>query len=199
MKLSDLIRPMCKNCFEQGHEDGDCKIDREDLYQIDSIAAFIGARLNYVLPECNSGKRGGQLVSTIKLSQHKEKFFYARIYCELANEKLVQEKWLAERQRESDGETPPLGYVSLCFKNDAKHYRSCYISMIKLVPRLKHRIRSQADYDELLFDDEAEMRSELDELAKPVVGYPFDSLLNLRERYEVSTNEELKDALAKFY
>ena len=75
------------------------------------------------------------------------------------------------------------------------------MDMIQLLPKqFKVRIRSQADYAELLFDDEAEMRSQIDEMAKPDPKYPdLDNLKFYRERYSASSNEELKDALSKFY
>lgn len=198
MKLYDWTSPICKKCFDRGHEDKDCKMPKEDLHMLHKIAAFIGARLNYLLPECNSGVRGGKPVSTISVSQHKEKFFYIRIYCKLADPKLVEEKWLAEREREADGEEPPKEFKQKCLRQDAHHYRACYLDMIQLVPRLKGRIRSQADYAELLFDDEAEMRKYIDELNDP--EYPqHDHVKHYREKYGVSTNEELKDELARFY
>lgn len=186
----------CKLCFDNNHSISDCKENKEELHSLEEIAAFIGARLNYVLPICNSGVRGGKLISTINVVQHKEKFWMVRIYCSLADEKLVAKKWLETRETAECGETPTPEFIEKCFRHDAWHYRRCYLDMIKIVsPKLKSRIRKHADYYELLFDDEIEMRDYFNNKCST----NSDPLEYYRAKYSVVTNEELMTKLAKFY
>lgn len=189
----------CFTCFEQGHEAQDCKEDRADFKLVAPMAAFIGARLNYVLPVCNSGKHGGKLVSTIRVDQSKEKFWYARVYCELADDGLVTDKWLVEHEREVDCEAPTPEFRAKCFKRDAFHYRQVYLDMMKLVPvRLHKRIRDAADYHELLFDNVVEVDAWVDTLAC-LASDTFDPARVWCDRYGVKTYGELKVALGQFY
>jgi hypothetical protein len=155
------------------------------------MAAFIAARLNYVLPECNSGVHGGKPVSTIHVDQHKEKFWYVRVYCRLADDSLVTKKWLAERRQEADGEVPSAEFRERCLHHDAIHYRVVHRDMARLVhPRLHKRILSQADYFELLYDDVNSLQQNLARMG---------DLTFFRERWKVGTDDELKFKLAMFY
>jgi len=117
---------------------------------VSSAAAFVGARLQYPLPECNSRR---PRVSTIRVDQHKAKCGFARIYCTLAHEDEVAAAW-----RELHGAGPHAADASArwdehkdrCMLHDAVHYRRCYMDMVALVPDLRERLCSQADYEGLL-------------------------------------------------
>lgn len=183
----------CTRCFVSGHTKDECVESMDNLLMVESIAAFIGARLNYVVPECNSRACGGRPVSTIKVSQHKEKFFFVRVYCTLADDELVSQKWLDEREREADGESPTKQFRDECLCHDARHYRKCHVDMVRLVPSMKDRIVSGADYRELLFDDVKALFAFIDD--EPRQGI-VECLL---ERYDVATKDELKSKLKKFY
>lgn len=141
---------MCSMCFESGHSNVDCKENFERLAMVGSIAAMIASRLNFVLPECNSAKRGGKPTSTIKVEQYKEKFKFVVVYCELANAHLVDNAWIDHHGPSCVA--PPSDFVRKCLHNDAFHYRRCYLDMVKLVPDMKRRIVHRADFTELLFD-----------------------------------------------
>lgn len=197
MRIYDWSLPMCDKCFERGHERKDCTWTTEELHLISRMAAFVGARLNYVVPPCGPRRTANRLVSTIKVDQHKEKFFWARVYCNFADRELVEQKWNDEKR---EGELS-WEFIDSCFRNDAWHYRTVYLDMLAITPPKFHpRIRGQADYSELLFDDVSEMLKYLDTLAAPDPERPnADDLVNYRGRYQVTTNEELRTKLTKFY
>lgn len=65
MKTYDWTAPVCHQCFARGHEQKDCKMTKEELRSIDTIAAFIGARLHYPNPLVNG--QGNPWVSTISV------------------------------------------------------------------------------------------------------------------------------------
>jgi len=115
----------------------------KDNDKIWPIAAFIGSRLNHIRPRSNAGHSA--FVSTIRVDQYKEKFWYARIYCELAAPELVKAKW----NEHKEGEPTP-EFVAKCLLHDARHYRKCYLDMVELAPDLRGKICAQADYPELL-------------------------------------------------
>lgn len=187
----DDVEQVCMVCFEYGHRSENCTEDREDFKLIGPIAAFIAARLQYVLPPCNSGIRGKHPVSTIRVDQHKEKFWNVRIYCTLADADLVKEKWA---KHGGEGE-PTSEFKRQCLRLDVQHYRKCYLDQIALIPRLKRRIRSQADYSELLLDDV----NELDARTHQLELQDGDALKFFRSRYGVETNDELRQLLRSFY
>jgi hypothetical protein len=196
MKLEKFDTQICSNCFEQGHERSTCALTYEELLIVGKAAAFIGARLNYVLPKCNGGKHCGKPISTINVIQHKEKFFWARVYCRLADPKLVLEKWQSEHPELNDVKEPPRDFRDKCFRLDAWHYRTCYLDMLSIVPaKLKPRIKDQADYSELLFDNENELCAHLDEIE---IKNP-DDITFYCKKYEVETSEQLKERLVSFY
>ena len=193
----------CMKCFERGHDAKHCTVDKRDFDLVGPMAAFIGARLNYRIPECNGPRKYvGRDISTIKVDQHKEKFWYIRIYCTLADPGLVQQRWLEDREREADGEEPPQEFKDKCFRHDAFHYRRCHLDMMALVPERQHkRIRSQADYWELLFSTKEELEKCINEAeAKDLANdRKHDSLEHLRDRYRAETNAELKEKIGVFY
>jgi len=153
-------------------------------------AAFIGARLQHVLPRCNSRHLGP--VSTISVEQYKSKFNYVRIYCTLADPDLVQAK------AEAAGFAVDALFTATCLRRDAMFYRQCYLDMVTLMPHLREAICSQADYYELLFADVAELHAHLDELAipDPKVINKFEHYFR---RYGVDSVDKLKELLASFY
>lgn len=178
----------------------ECTEDKKDFDLVGTLAAFIAARLNYVLPRCNSAHRGGKYVSTINVDQHKEKFWYTIVYCTLAEEGMVLTKWLAERAREADGEDPSPEFMAKCLRTDALHYRRCYLDAVKIIPRMRKRIVSRADYRELLFVDGKELSDHIDELAAADVDTTNVSYLrHYLTRWNVKDAEELKYVLLQFY
>lgn len=144
---------------------------REEEQIIEPIAAFIGARLQYPCPEING--QGNPWVSTISVTQSKEKFWHVRVYCELAYPELVKQKWQWLKQREAKrlaGEQtysritqgtidmlvasePTPEFTMRCLRHDAIHYRRVYLEMVELRPALRDKICSQADYGDLLKED----------------------------------------------
>ena len=198
-QLAEHAPPVCHICFEGGHVDKDCKEDKRDFDLVGTMAAFIGARLNYVLPECNSGVRGGKLISTIRVDQHKEKFWYARVYCTLADQKMVEDAWVAANG--PSGLPLKDDFRQKCFHRDAFHYRKVHTDLMKLVPeRLHKRLIRHADYRELLFANRAEMEARIDRFEAEDLENPgVDHLEYYRKRYNVETNAALKEALGRYY
>jgi hypothetical protein len=192
--------PICKICFEGGHETEACTEDKKDFELVSPLAAFIGARLNYVLPPCNSGPRGGKLVSTIKVDQHKEKFWYARVYCTLADESMIVTKWVACRTPGAENEDPTPEFVARCLRFDALHYRKCYMDAVKIIPRMRKRLVNQADYRELLFEDANALTAYIDELMRAESdGQNVRYLEHYLRRWHVKDGVELKNILLSFY
>jgi hypothetical protein len=146
-----------------------------DESMIGPIAAFIGARLQYPCPEVNG--QGNPWTSTIRVDQHKEKFWGVVVYCNLADPDLVREKWVWIREnKEQMGKLPrrvtgKLGkldadysadepsdaFKARCLFHDAMHYRECYLDMIALQPHLRGAICMRADHGELLLDQFSEL------------------------------------------
>lgn len=191
---------ICNRCFERGtHHPKDCPWTQDELRRTGTLAAFIAARLNYIVPDCNGSRQTrGMPISTISVSQHKEKFFWVRIYCGLANKDMVQARWTAEG---NEGEPTP-EYHDKRKRLDAWHYRTCYLDMMRMVDaKYKFRIRSQADFAELLFDDEKELFEKLDKVAKAAEAsdIEYDGLAGYRSRWGAKDNEELKQKLAALY
>lgn len=169
---SILQQPICKKCFEGGHDTNDCKEEKENFELIGPLAAFIGSRLQYPSPAING--QGNPWVSTISVDQHKEKFWYIRVYCTLAEPDLVLKKWtwLKDRQRRLDagekiychawkglaemlaggGEEPTPEFFTRCALHDAIHYRKVYMDAVRLRPHLRERICDQADHWILLLE-----------------------------------------------
>ena len=110
------------------HRNDLCNISRlEKLMQNfnhSAIAAFIGARLQHPNPPCNGLGR----VSSIKVAQYKTKFDSVRIYCNLANDKLIDDEWRSRHDCE-----PTQEFIDKCWERDAEHYRRCYVEMVELL------------------------------------------------------------------
>jgi hypothetical protein len=185
MRVNAILQePVCRRCFEGGHEAKDCKENEENFKLIGPLAAFIGARLQYPCPEING--QGNPWVSTIRVDQHKEKWWYVRVYCDLADPSLVQKKWdfLKDRQRRMDAgekfywhgwkglpemlaasETPTPEFFARCALHDAIHYHKVHMDTVALRPHLRTRICDQADHWVLLHEsvDKVDLTPEQEE------------------------------------
>jgi len=185
-----------------------------DEQLIGPMAAFIGARLQYPCPDING--QGNPWTSTIHVSQHKEKFFFIRVYCNLADDKLVAQYWafLKDRERRQEGgeqfytkmrqnvvdmvkqnDEPPRDFFQRCVKHDAIHYRKVYMEMVALQPHLLSKICSGADHGELLFKQVDEALKELDERMSKSDDWHKSYL----KKYYVDTVEELKALFQVIY
>jgi hypothetical protein len=124
---------------------------------LNDVARFIGAALRYPVPRCNGSwyTDGTQpWTSTIMVYQHKVKFADIRIYCTLADQALVTERWL------KTGHTgdPDQQFIDECYMFDARHYRDCYLSMLALLPGpVAQYVCESADYSLLLVADLEEL------------------------------------------
>jgi hypothetical protein len=184
---------------------------------IGPIAAFIGARLHYPNPEVNG--QGNPWVSTIKVDQHKEKFWKVRVYCDLAAPGLVKQKWEwykanfeVMKQRPSryfphidtTAEEPSPEFFDRCVKGDAMYYREVYMEMVELQPHLRSKICSEADHTELLFGSLQELLTRLDEmqskgdnwLTSYFTKYRVKDLNGLRDFMKVVYEPSFKDTLS---
>lgn len=191
----------CHVCFEYGHKPKDCPEQKKDLEMVGPMAAFVAARLNYIVPKCNGPRRlVGRGISTIRVDQHKEKFWYVRIYCALADPTLVKERWSVEK-KETDPDEPPQEFKDKCLRHDAWHYRKCHLEMLQLLPERVHkRLTDTADYQELLHPTVEAMEARINEIEESDLRTGnHDSLSYYRERYGVETNLELKEKLKQLY
>ena len=204
---SILQQPVCTRCFEGGHEANDCKEEKDNFDLIGPIAAFIGARLQYPNPEING--QGNPWVSTILVEQHKEKFWYIRVYCKLAWPALVQKKWefLKDRHRRCEagekfywhpskslyamlgahGDEAPAEFLQRCALHDAMYYREVYMDAVRLRPHLRQRICDQADHWVLLYEH-------LDQIDMDPKEVEWNCT-----KFHVKTHEELLAAFKKVY
>lgn len=175
---------------------------------IGPIAAFIGARLQYPNPAVNG--QGNPWVSTIRVEQHKEKFWYVRVYCKLAAPELVAKKWqwLKENQElrsqvpvryvapvDVTGDEPTPEFYQRCLKRDAMYYREVYMDMVALQPHLKGKICAQADYTELLYDTYEEVEKRIDEMTVTSDSY----LQHACQRYGCNDVVKLKSFMKLVY
>jgi len=115
------------------------------------VSMFVASSLNYPNPNLNL-----LLTSTIRVKQHKVKFKDIRIYCNLADQSLVQELW---RTSGNEG-IPSSEFLQKRLKWDSIHYRECYLSMVNLLSGNNEAINALingADYRELLCKDENEL------------------------------------------
>ena len=207
--MKNIDQPICQRCFAYGHEPRECPFTRDELSLIGPIAAFIGARLHYPCPEING--QGNPWTSTILVEQHKEKFFRVRVYCKLAWDGLVKQKWawLRDRQaREDAGEKfydrlrddelraklktdvePPPEFYARCARHDAIHYRQVHMDMVRLLPeKLAKRAIAEADHTELLHDNVDGAIKQLRDWAESNPGWKE----YFTKKYRVSTNEEVE-------
>lgn len=157
-----------------------------------TIAMFIAAALQHPNPPCNGGRR--RRVSTIFVSQHKNKFDQVVVYCTLAEANLVSEAW-AEDGHDGD---PNQEYVIKCLEDDAKLYRNAYRKMMFLAPQYKKMMLARPDYGYLLFDT----KEQLDEWLAHQGEYakePNGQSPHLLKRWEAASADELRARLHKVY
>lgn len=110
---------------------------------------YLAACLQYPGPSCNTRIKQH---STILVSQYKLKFNNARIYCDLANEILVEEKAKQLRVEATDN------FKFDCLIEDSIRYRKCYFDIIQMISHLPEEyfktytsgLLSTPDYFELL-------------------------------------------------
>jgi len=156
---------------------------------VGTIAAYIAARMQHPNPRCNGRN---PRISTIHISQHKEKFGMMRIYCTLADKDLVLEKW----QENGHAGDPDVAFMQACFLHDAKHYRKCHLDMVNIVPSHRNAICSQADYSELLYDDVAALDKRLDEIIADASNNSANYMLS---HYEVVDADALRTLFHQVY
>jgi len=168
----------------------------EGQHHVSHIAAFIGARLQHPRPSMN-GKNSR--VSTIKVDQYKDKFNYVRIYCTLADDEEVKSCWQEQNGDENLALTKEM-FKARCLRNDARHYRRCYMDMVEIIPHLRARICAQADYAELLYGTYDEVCARIDEIESlsKVASSPT-KIDSVRRRYGCATNDELKSFMSDIY
>jgi len=168
------------------------KKERLEFDPSGTIAMFIAAALQHPNPPCNSAHR--RRVSTIFVSQHKNKFDRVVVYCTLAATNLVNESWAENGE---DGEPTP-EFIEKCFVHDAEMYRMCYRKMLFLAPQYRDMTLATPDYCYLLFDTKAELDAWLidkHEHAKEANG----CRPGLLENWHVNNIDELRVKLHKVY
>lgn len=158
---------------------------------------FIAAALQHPVPPCNSNRRR---LSTIFVSQHKNKFDRVVVYCTLASKNLVSEAYANDG---NDGDPTP-EYQGKCMQHDAKIYRAAYHKMLFLAPQYREMILSRPDYGWLLHDDVNKAYAYVNDLEaeanKPDAHenhkFRIDRLI---EQWGVQTIEQLHEKLNKVY
>jgi hypothetical protein len=119
-------------------------------------------------------------LNTIHVSDYKEKFGEIRIYCDLADEQLIRERYVGAGEDEHV-------IRKKCLINDSRWYRDHYKAMISLVPHYEKVITGAADYHELISHWS---KSDFD------IYFTTTILSNMSwhlKRYEVETPQELYD------
>lgn len=190
--------------------DGLPKVREEAMSERDNrligpIAAFIGARLQYPCPDVNG--QGNPWTSTIRVDQHKEKFFGVVVYCSLGDRELILQKWnwcrdnkeklshlprrLSPHGVKFEGDAPTPKFSAQCLFHDALHYRRCYLEMIELQPHLRGQICSRADHSELLLEQFEELNATMLQTPKAVDG--------LCRKYGLENAEQLMKFLHSVY
>jgi hypothetical protein len=169
-------------------------MSKKPEYEFDpsgTIAMFIAAALQHPNPPCNSKRRR---VSTIAVSQHKNKFDQVVVYCTLAETNEVSEAW-AEQGGAGD---PPAEFVDKCLYSDAVLYRKAYRKMLFLAPQFRDMTLARPDYGYLLFNTKDELDAWLahkSEYAKEPNGeHP-----GLLKRWHAADPAELRSKLHKVY
>lgn len=139
-------------------------------------------------------------MSTIVVSQHKNKFDQVVVYCTLAESNEVAEAWAEDG---NDGE-PTQEYRGKCMMHDAQVYRGAYRKMLFLVPQYKKMTLARPDYGYLLFDTIGEAHAwldkEVEEAHKPDAHENYRFALNRKlKQWDASSIEDFKAKLEKVY
>lgn len=158
-------------------------------FNYSSIAAFIGARLQHPQPPCN----GRSPVSTIRVDQYKTKFNSVRIYCHLADEKLVYNAW--DQRYPNSLSSPAQAFIDRCWMIDAEHYRGCYIDMVELLGGYASFVHD-ADYYVLLCASEEELDYVIEQRSKGECHCGINDGPSISGR-NFASYDELKDCVKK--
>ena len=118
-------------------------------------------------------------LSTIAISQTKEKFGEARVYVDIANFERVEDLWRAHGQ---SGE-PTGDFINLRRISDMKHYHYIYRMITQLFPQYKKAIVSGADYIEWTFSTFKE----------------WDDWCSYQEKYRSNVRDSYKDVYESLY
>lgn len=112
---------------------GDPNAPKDYFSQVDRIAYVIGLMLSDM--------------STIWVSQTKEKFGQPRVYVDIAAYEKVHDKWksLGNKGKPDDE------FFQACRASDMKHYNYCYRVAYELFPQYRKIISEGADYTEWTF------------------------------------------------
>ena len=162
-----------------------------------SMAMFIASALQHPNPPCNGR---GRRVSTIFVSQHKNKFDATVVYCTLAETNAVSEAW-AESGHDGD---PSDEFVGKCMLDDAQLYRSAYRKMMFLAPQYKQMLFPRCDYGYLIADDVAAAYAYIDErVAEAQAPGAHENHQKYVDRllhdWRVPTVDAWKEKIAKVY
>lgn len=142
---------------------------------VQNIAEFIGDSLSF-------RDYRGYNVSTIRVSQAKEKFGRVRVYCSFADPMLVARKWEAYNYSKMLSDVTS-EFMESCLFHDADRYRRVHKRIANLLPHYYDVIHACADFPGLL----CESKEELDEL----ISSPFHSSSGF--------NVEIPEQLDKLY
>lgn len=162
------------------------------------VPMFLGAALDHELPIGNGRGR----CSTIRVERYKSKFSQVRIYCKLGDSERVRKKWDGfgfETRRKIDGSRYSFEeFQKSCLLNDAVHYRSCYMAMLKLLVNEddKRNVLNGADYQELLCENEEDLNRFLQKDIDKAPQFP-QYFEHYRTVYGVQNFDELKIYLLK--
>ena len=159
-----------------------------NIRKLSNAAMYVGAALQHELPICN----GNGPSSTIRVLQYKTKFTDIRIYCRLADEKLVRSYWNVANKDE-----PTQDFVYNRMFADAQHYRYCYLSMKEfLSPEEWNCLKLPADYPELLCESIEEIDTYISEKEK-IASKNFEHVDYLLKRWSVNNLDEFRKHLYK--
>ena len=100
---------------------------------------------------------------TIVVSQYKEKFGGPRVYCQLADETIVEEKFEQAKLSQFNKYKTIGEFRDYCYKVDLGHYRSVYFLIRQSFPQYWAVTKSNADYSELLFDTKEQYLAAMNE------------------------------------
>lgn len=139
-------------------------------------------------------------MSTIFVSQHKNKFDQVVVYCTLASKNLVSEAFAEDGY---DGDPTP-DFQGKCMQRDAEIYRSAYRKILFLAPQYRAMTLARPDYGYLLHDDVSEAYTYLDNMVaeanKPDSHENFKfSVNNVLAQWGAQTIEQIREKLVKVY
>lgn len=101
--------------------------------------------------------------NTIIVSDYKEKFGQARVYCYFADPMLVEQHYIEKNIKKITLEQ----YREQCLKQDMLHYRNVYFILKQCFPQYWNAISKAADFSELLYETKEEY---LEDMEKEIQG-----------------------------